>query len=108
MSLAALVSEKRSFLYLGGILGTGLLVLLLLNVLMLFGFKSELLFNLNLGIGLLIFIGYVVYDTQLVIARAENGNKDFWGSAVELFIDFVAIFVRILIILMKNAKKDEK
>lgn len=103
-SLAALYAEKRSYLYLGGGLASWTLVLSLMGLLNIF-LRFEFLFNLQLAIGLLIFIGYVVYDTQMIILKAETGDRNHLRHAFELFVDFVAIFVRILIILLKNAEK---
>jgi len=45
-------------------------------------------------------------DTQLMILRAESGRTDFIHDSLQLLIDFVAIFVRLLIILSK--KSDDK
>jgi len=59
-------------------------------------------FNVNLYGGLVVFLLYVLYDTQMMIARAAGGDEDFVWHAVELFTDFIALFVRILIILMKK------
>jgi FtsH-binding integral membrane protein len=50
----------------------------------------------------------VIYDTQVMIERAASGSKDLVADAMQLYLDFIAIFVRILIILLENAKKDEK
>lgn len=108
LSLGALMCKKRSMLYLGSMLGSGLLILSIMNLMALFGMRSEFMMNLQLGMGLLIFMGYVVYDTQLIVAKAESGNRDYLHHALELFIDFAAIFVRILIILMKNNEKKKE
>lgn len=88
-------------------------------------------------VGLLVFVGYIVYDTQLIIELAANGETDFLWHAVQLFIgarrpgpalffawrgpavgrspmrcprtmscaDVVGVFVRLAIILAKNAKE---
>ena len=108
-SFAALYSDTRSALYLGGILSSGLTLLCILSLFtMLFGMRSELLFNVQLYCGLFIFMGYVVYDTQMIIVRVERGEKDYYMHALNLFLDLVQIFVRIIIILIKNSKKNDK
>lgn len=44
----------------------------------------------------------------MIIERAYAGEKDQIQHALSLFVDFMAIFVRILIILMQNGEKKEK
>jgi len=68
-------------------------------------FGSTFLFNVQLYAGLAMFMGYILFDTQVIIESAENGNDDFSWDAMKLFIDLIGIFVRILIILMKMNKK---
>jgi len=43
-----------------------------------------------------------MYDTQVIIYRAACGSLDVIGHSVDLFIDLVGVFVRILIILMRK------
>ncbi|CAF4251670.1 unnamed protein product, partial [Adineta steineri] len=63
---------------------------------------------INLYFGLAIACGYVLYDTQLIIERANNGDMHYVKHALLLFTDLVDIFVRILIILIKNSTNKEK
>jgi len=55
--------------------------------------------------GFIIFIGYVVFDTQMMIEQAKFSD-DFIMPAIQLFIDFVGIFVRLLFILSDKKKKN--
>merc|ERR1719361_1750171 len=58
---------------------------------------------------LLMFIGYVFYDTQQIIKRVERfglDKTDYISDAITLYIDFVAIFIRILIIILRSKEKD--
>jgi Bax inhibitor 1 len=103
-SAAALVAKRRSYLYLGGLLGSCLSLLFWGGIVNLF-FRSALFFNVQLYLGLVMFCGYVVFDTQLIVEKHAQGSNDFLAHSLNLFIDFVAIFVRLLIILSRNQKK---
>ena len=71
--------------------------------------RSSTLQSLEMYAGLAAFSGFVVYDTQLVIAKAEARSKHHIMDAVQLKIDAVAIFVSILVLLYKkNAQQKRK
>ncbi|NXC77613.1 BI1 inhibitor, partial [Anhinga anhinga] len=97
-SLSALYARRRSFLYLGGFLLSGLTLMLLSSVVNAF-MRSTWLFTANLYLGLMIMCGFVLFDTQLIIEKAESGDKDYIWHCVDLFLDFVNIFRELLIIL---------
>jgi len=99
-SASAYLAERRSFLYLGGFLSTALTLLCFASFASLF-FPSLFLFNIQLYVGLLVFCGFIIFDTQLIIEKAARGSKDFVSDSLELFLDFVNVFVRLLIILSK-------
>jgi FtsH-binding integral membrane protein len=108
-SAAAMLAKRREYLYLGGLLSSGLSMLMWLHFASsLFG-GSTAFFKFELYFGLLVFVGYMVVDTQEIIERAHLGDLDYVKHALTLFTDFVAVFVRILIIMLKNSgEKTEK
>lgn len=103
---AALLAKRREYLYIGGFLSSGLSMLLWMNLLNSF-FRSTAMYSVHLYGGLFLFCGYVIFDTQMMIEKASLGQKDFLAHALELFLDFVSIFTRILVILIKNADKEK-
>lgn len=106
-SLAAMSAKQRSMLFLGGVLGSGVSILMVMSLVNMF-VRSSFLFSVELYLGLAIFVLYVCFDTQLIIAMATAGSNDFVWHAAMLFVDFVGIFVRIAIILLRNADGKKK
>merc|ERR1719433_1151350 len=98
---AALFAPDGKYLYLGGTLLSGLSTLLFLGFLNIF-FKSQLLFQAHL------YIGFAMFDTQVIIRKARNGDKDFIAHSLDLFIDFVQVFRKVLILLMQKEERDNK
>ncbi|XP_043939743.1 bax inhibitor 1 [Protopterus annectens] len=106
-SLSALYARRRTFLFLGGTLMSGLSILLLVSLVNVF-FGSVLLLKAHLYIGLLLMCGFVLFDTQLIIEKAEHGDKDYIWHCVDLFLDFITIFKKLMVILALNEKDKKK
>lgn len=102
-SLAALYTHKRTYLFFGGIIGTGMTVMLCLSLANIF-IGSRLLYSVELYLGLAVMCGCVLYDTQLIVEKSRSGDDDFIWHCVDLFVDIVSIFRRLLVIL---AQKEE-
>ena len=99
-SISALLAKRRTYLYLGGTLFTCLWIMLIFSI-----FPSKISYDIRLYGGLVLFSLYVLYDTQMLIEKADMGSDDFISHALELFLDFMSIFIRVLIIILKNSKK---
>jgi FtsH-binding integral membrane protein len=100
-SLSAIFAERGSWLFLGGTLITVLNSLVLLSLANLF-LGSYLIFQAHLYLGLLLMSGFILYDTQLIIEKRRNGDRDFVTHSLDLFIDFIGIFRRLVIILTER------
>ncbi|KAL5973830.1 Bax inhibitor 1 [Asimina triloba] len=107
-SAAAVVARRREYLYLSGLLSSGLSILFWLQFASSIFGGSTAMFKFELYFGLLVFLGYMVVDTQEIIERAHLGDMDYVKHALTLFTDFAAVFVRILVILLKNTSEKEK
>ena len=107
-SVAAHFSKRRSMLFIGATLSSFLsLTVWTLFFSLIFG-TFALYEVISVYGGLLMFCGYVVYDTQIIIERCHAGDEDLVRMALQLFINFIAIFVRILIILSKKRSRDNE
>mmetsp|Transcript_7241 Transcript_7241/g.17739 ORF Transcript_7241/g.17739 Transcript_7241/m.17739 type:complete len:253 (+) Transcript_7241:130-888(+) len=107
-SMAALLAPRGKYLALGGLLGSAMSGLFWVGVVGMF-WRTELGVAIQIYGGLLVFSGFVVVDTQKIVERADRGRGDVLGDALMLFVDMVALFQRILIILMrKEARKDTR
>ncbi|XP_057976728.1 bax inhibitor 1-like [Malania oleifera] len=104
-SAAAMLARRREYLYLGGLLSSGLSILMWLHFASSIFGGSAAIFKFELYFGLLVFVGYMVVDTQDMIEKAHLGDLDYVKHALTLFTDFVAVFVRILIIMLKNSNE---
>uniref|UniRef100_A0A2K5UHA4 Transmembrane BAX inhibitor motif containing 6 n=1 Tax=Macaca fascicularis TaxID=9541 RepID=A0A2K5UHA4_MACFA len=106
-TLSELYARRRSYLFLGGILMSALSLLLLSSVGNVF-FGSIWLFQANLYVGLVVMCGFVLFDTQLIIEKAENGDQDYIWHCIDLFLDFVTVFRKLMMILAMNEKDKKK
>ncbi|XP_040197143.1 bax inhibitor 1 [Rana temporaria] len=106
-SLSALYAQRRTYLYLGGVLMSVMSLLLLSGLVNIF-IGSTILLKFHLYVGLLVMCGFVLFDTQLIIEKVEHGDKDYVWHCVDLFLDFIAIFRKIMVILAMNEKEKKK
>ena len=124
---ASLMAPDGKYLYLAGMLSSGLSTLIWLGFINIF-FRSQLLFQVlgwdisniclslfypqpvqaHIWIGLAVFCGFIMFDTQLIIRKARNGDRDFIAHSLDLFIDFVQVFRKVLILLMQKEERDNK
>ena len=45
---------------------------------------------------------------QVIVEKAEDGDTDHIRHAFDLFVDFIAMFVRVVIIMLQNAESKEQ
>jgi FtsH-binding integral membrane protein len=106
-SLISVLSKRRSMLFVGSIIFTlvqGLLLYRLFGWLLGYSYMNMV----YLMVGLLTACLYVIYDTQLIIEKAEHGDNDVISHTMLLFIDLFDLFVKILQILIKLKEENER
>ncbi|XP_057775594.1 bax inhibitor 1-like [Salvia miltiorrhiza] len=104
---AAMLARRREYLYLGGLLSSGLSILLWLRFTSSIFRGSMALFKFELYLGLLAVVGCIVVDTQDIIEKARLGDLNYVNHALTLFGDFYDVFVRVQIIMLKNTSEKE-
>lgn len=98
-SAIAAFSKRRSYLFLGGIISSLLSCLFWYSTLAwLFGWSrvGGEFGMIYLMVGLFVACIYIIYDTQLIIERAERGDKDVPNHTMILFLDLFDLFIKIV------------
>ncbi|XP_051846992.1 bax inhibitor 1-like [Antechinus flavipes] len=102
-TLNAFYGRCLGCLCLGGILLSALILLLVSYLGNLF-FLSSWLSQANMYIGLAFLCGLVIFDTQLIIEKAERKDEDYIWHCMDLFLDFVTLFRKFMVIIEMNEK----
>lgn len=107
LSVAAIFSKRREYIYFGGFLGSAVTALFWVSLLNAF-IRNAWILSMQLYAGLLVFCGFVLYDSQVIIEKAEIGDKDTVQHAFDLFVDLLAIFRHVLVLLAQNSASKRK
>lgn len=104
LGLVAYNSRDDAFIGMSGFLGASMGGLAAIGIANLF-LQSNALGNIWLYGGLALFLAYVLYDVKEIQNRAKYAvNFDPMAQSISVYLDFINIFIRILMI-MQNRKK---
>jgi len=93
LSFYAIVS-KKDFSFLGGMLTTGLVVLIIGGLLNAFIFKSSAGSFLYSAVGVMLFSGFILYDTSNILKRYPT--DEVISATLSLYLDILNIFILLL------------
>lgn len=96
--------SKRDFTFLGGTLFAGIVALILISLVGMF-IRSDVYSLAIAWFGILIFSGYVLYDISVVKNRPFT-EEDVPAIALNLFLDFINIFIYVLRIVSRFSRRD--
>ena len=109
-SATALYSQRRTFIYYGGVLMSAMLILAMAGLANLL-YPTRFVFDILVYVGLLVFAFMVAFHTQVIVERSEserNLRLDSINDSVMLFNNLIAVFVRIAIIMMQQREREEE
>jgi len=86
--------SRRDFSFLKGFLWTGLAGLIVLGLSNYFFFESPLVALAGSGIGVLIFSGFILYDTSSILR--DYPNNEYIAAALTLYLDVFLLFQNLL------------
>ena len=108
-SAVSLFSQRRSFLFLGGIIVT------MMQAMCMYHLIGWMMGGSMFGIGYLmcgLFITclWIIFDTQMIVEQSENGHRNVAEHTLTLFMDLFKLFIKILQILneLDEANKRKK
>ncbi|BAM40690.1 uncharacterized protein TOT_020000944 [Theileria orientalis strain Shintoku] len=106
-SLAALYMSSRLTMYVTSTLASIAVYVALASFANMF-VASEMAHGVILSLGVVIFIGYIVIDTQRILEDFSDGDEDYMMHAILLYYDLFELFFRILIMLKNKEDRKER
>jgi FtsH-binding integral membrane protein len=97
------IQSKKDFSFLGGFLFAAVIALVVAGFVMMF-FHTPLLSMIYSVAGILIFCGYILYDTSNIMNRLTPDMAV--SGAISLYLDFINLFVFILRLLTELNRRD--
>lgn len=97
------IQSRKDFNYLGGFLMVALIALIVAGFVMFF-IHSSFMSMVYSVVGVLIFSGYVLYDTSNIMLRLRPDETLI--GAISLYLDFINLFLMILNLLMQLQRRD--
>jgi modulator of FtsH protease len=94
---------KRDFSFMGAALSTGLWVVIGASLLALF-FHSSALSLAAASVSVLLFAGYILFDTSRILRSGATEMGDAVGAALSLFLDVINLFLALLRILSSQRR----
>lgn len=92
------MKSKRDFSYMGGFLSGALLVLIGAGIVQFF-FHNPI-FNMVVDVfGVLLFLGYILFDVSRVVT---GGERNYVFAAISIYLDILNLFLRILSLLSND------
>lgn len=85
---------KKDFSYLGGALFIGLFALIGVGLVFMFFGPSQGVYTIFCAFGAILFCGFILYDTSRMMREWQN--NDYIAFAIELYLDFLNLFLYIL------------
>ncbi len=89
--------SKKDFSFMSGFLMTGLIILIVGGLLNAFFFQSPMMRFAFAGAGVLLFSGFILYDTSNILRRYST--DDYVSATVALFLDVFNLFIHLLALL---------
>lgn len=88
------IVSKRDFSFLGGMLTTGLIILIVGGLLNMFIFKSSGISFLYSAAGVFLFSGFIIYDTFNILKRYPT--DEYISATLSLYLDILNLFMMLL------------
>lgn len=88
------LTSKKDFSFLSGFLFTGLLIIIGGSLLNMFFFKNSAMEFIISGGGVILFSGFILYDTSNILHRYDP--RDYTSATLSLYLDVINLFLFIL------------